>query len=321
MAKSDVPTPHDVLFRALLSDPDRAAAFLRDHLPNAIAGRLAATPPKLMDGTFVDEALRSSQSDLLFEVRLTSGAPAYLYVLAEHKSVPDPAAPLQLAGYMLRIWTRYAQGRASRLRALPPIIPMVCYHGERRWTVPGGLADMIAPADPEMIFLPGERYILRDLGALSVEDLSRDAALKAGFITLRREALALLEAVISGLGDDVTLQKQVFEYILRTYPDLDLDALQAELRKTRHSTLETLVGTIAETLIAEGKQAGIAEGEARGEARGKRESLHRLLVRRFGDLPQDVSIRLQNASAADLDRWTDRVLDASSVAAVFRDTP
>ncbi|WP_170565407.1 hypothetical protein [Ruegeria atlantica] len=37
MAPSDIPTPHDVLFRALLSAPHRTAAFLRDHLPNAVA--------------------------------------------------------------------------------------------------------------------------------------------------------------------------------------------------------------------------------------------------------------------------------------------
>ena len=29
-------TPHDALFKALLSDPQRAGAFLRDHLPNEV---------------------------------------------------------------------------------------------------------------------------------------------------------------------------------------------------------------------------------------------------------------------------------------------
>ena len=50
--------PHDSLFRALVSDPGRAAALIRDHLPKRIVGLLADTPPAPLDGSFVDETLR-----------------------------------------------------------------------------------------------------------------------------------------------------------------------------------------------------------------------------------------------------------------------
>jgi len=56
-----------------LSDPARAGAFLHDHLPNDIAGHLADTLPVILDGSFVDEALAGSRSDLLLEVALRSG--------------------------------------------------------------------------------------------------------------------------------------------------------------------------------------------------------------------------------------------------------
>ena len=72
-------TPHDGLFRALISDPGRAAAFTRDHLPDRIVGLLADAPHVPLDGSFVDEALRGSQSDILFKVELASGGPAYVY--------------------------------------------------------------------------------------------------------------------------------------------------------------------------------------------------------------------------------------------------
>ncbi len=94
-------TPHDRLFRALASDPGRAAALIRDHLPERIVGLLAATPPVALDGSYVDEALRVSQSDMLFRVELASGGPAFVYLLAEHKSSADPGTPLQLASYMI----------------------------------------------------------------------------------------------------------------------------------------------------------------------------------------------------------------------------
>ena len=164
MSKPGTPTPHDDLFRALLSDRERAGAFLRDHLPNEIAGHLQSDPPEIVEGSFIDEALRSTQSDVLLEVKTKSDDPAFVYVLAEHKSTPDIALPLQLAGYMVEIWKRYAGGRAGKLRALPPIIPIVCYHGAANWTVPDGIGAMIAGQGSDALsVLPGESYILRNL--------------------------------------------------------------------------------------------------------------------------------------------------------------
>ena len=58
---------------------------------------------------------------------------------------------------------------------------------------------MIATDDPELVFLPGERFILRVLTALPSEDLSRDAALKAGLIALARRAIECFEMMAEGL--------------------------------------------------------------------------------------------------------------------------
>ncbi|MCY4168669.1 MAG: Rpn family recombination-promoting nuclease/putative transposase, partial [Rhodobacter sp.] len=192
---ADLPTPHDALFRALLSDPERARDFLRDHLPVSFSSRLADTPPETIEGGFVDEALAGSQSDLLLRVGLAAGGDAFVYVLVEHKSTPDPGLPLQLASYMVRIWKRYAGTSATRLRALPPIVPVVVFHGPADWTVPGSLDEMIAGAAPDLAFLPGSGYILRNLHAMDIDALSTNAALRAGFITLRREALGFLAEI------------------------------------------------------------------------------------------------------------------------------
>lgn len=314
--------PHDALFKALLSDPQRAGAFLRDHLPNEIAGRLSAALPALVDGSYVDEALRDTRSDLLFRVELTSGEAAFVFVLIEHKSAPDPAVALQLAGYMVQIWKRHAgDGGAGGLRSLPPIIPMVCYHGAAKWRAPGGIAELIAGNDPVLKVLPGETYILRDLTAMAREELSSDAALRAGFMAMRREAVAYLEEVIGDLSGHATLQKQVLEYILRVYSNFDLDDIKARLIGAQHKDLEDFVGNVAERLMAEGKQLGIAEGEARGlaegEAQGKSQTLVRLLERRFVNLTSLQRGRIDAADVKQLDVWLDRIFDGDSVDAVL----
>jgi len=95
--------------------------------------------------------------------------------------------------------------------------------------------------------------------------------------------------------------------------------------------MEGLVGAIMEALRAEGEARGIAMGRAEGEARGiemgraegmaegRRRDLTRLLERRFGPLPGNVTRRIADADTDRLDRWFDRVLDADGLAAVFGD--
>ena len=192
---AELPNPHDAFIRSLLTNPERAHDFLRDHLPNNIAGQLVDEPPQILDGNFVDEALAGSQSDILMKVSLKAGGEAFCYFLIEAKSKPEPGLPLQLATYMARIWRRYAGDNHQKLQNLPPIIPLVIYTGQRAWNVPAGLAEMIAAPDRELAFLPGERYILRNLRTMPLDKLSRNSELRAGFITLRKEALEYLAAI------------------------------------------------------------------------------------------------------------------------------
>jgi len=46
---ADLPTPHDTLFRALLSDRERVRDFLRDHRPNGIPGLLSDPLTELVE--------------------------------------------------------------------------------------------------------------------------------------------------------------------------------------------------------------------------------------------------------------------------------
>ena len=57
-----------------------------------------------------------------------------------------------------------------------------------------------------------------------------------------------------------------------------------------------------------------------GRHEGEAVLLKRLLARRFGHLPQYVLARLDQASSADLERWSERLLEANSLEEVFAQT-
>nr|VFK32797.1 MAG: conserved hypothetical protein (putative transposase or invertase) [Candidatus Kentron sp. MB]VFK76550.1 MAG: conserved hypothetical protein (putative transposase or invertase) [Candidatus Kentron sp. MB] len=74
--------------------------------------------------------------------------------------------------------------------------------------------------------------------------------------------------------------------------------------------------------LAEGRTEGHAEGHAEGREKGRLEGeiavLRRLLIRRFGDLPNWVESRLLDADASQLETWSERILEISSLTALFR---
>jgi len=73
--------------------------------------------------------------------------------------------------------------------------------------------------------------------------------------------------------------------------------------------------------LAAGKAAGLAAGRAEGRVDGraeaKAETLLLQLEQRFGALPAATQKKVRGARIAELDRWLRRVLDATSLAAVF----
>ena len=302
--------PHDKLFKGLLDQPGAAGALLRERLPPEIVGLLTEEPPELVDGEFIDEALRGSQSDRLFRVRLKDGGDVLLYVLIDHKSAPDPGVLLQLLGYLLRIWQRYAGGKAEALRSLPPILPMVVYHGAGAWTVSLSLRDTIRAPEAIKRHQPDLRYVLVDLGPIPNEHLSASAPLRAGLLALKYshqegDVEAVLVQAFTDARDLPSLFKMLVVYATTVYATVNSDLLRRAISKVKPEWEDEMLSIAAKEWIAEGR------------AEGKAEVLLRLLRRRFQSLPSEVEDRVRTADSDHLDEWTDRFLDARTLSDVF----
>ena len=69
--------------------------------------------------------------------------------------------------------------------------------------------------------------------------------------------------------------------------------------------------------MQQGMQQGMQRGMDQGRVEGERALLERQLRRRFGMLSPEVTERLGQASAADLETWAENVLDAPTLDDVF----
>ena len=136
--------PHDLMVRAVLSDLTEAASFLQTHLPEAVSQALNWSTLKLLEGSFVDEDLRESEADLLYEVEHVSGETVlWVYVLLEHQSTPDRWMRLRLLKYCCRIWDLSFRDFPDQ-RDLRAIVPLVFYQGARSWSYSSEFADLFA---------------------------------------------------------------------------------------------------------------------------------------------------------------------------------
>jgi len=68
------------------------------------------------------------------------------------------------------------------------------------------------------------------------------------------------------------------------------------------------------------KQQGREQGRRQGIPQGEAQILCRQLTRRFGPLPDWVETKSSQASTELLESWADRILDAESLDAAFRET-
>jgi hypothetical protein len=304
-----VSTPHDAFFKRLLGSPEAAATFLRERLPPEIAAVLAPDPPEPVPGSFIDEEYRPSQSDLLFRVRTVENDEAFLYALVEHKSKPDPLVALQLLGYMVRIWDRWLRERprtGAPLR-LPPIIPMVVYHGADSWTVSTAFPPLVRAPAALQPYVPAFDYLLTDLGGIEDDALSANARLQAGLLVLKyifREDLLeqLPRMLVAQVGEFVI---EMLRYVAATRHFLNEEAIRAAIRRALPEQEERIMSTLAE------------QWEERGLVKGKAAALLQILTHRFGEPSETVRAAVLAADPATLEVWIDRALEASNPEAVF----
>ena len=109
--------PHDLMVRAVLSDLVEATSFLQRHLPQEVSQALNWSTLTLLEGSFVDEDLRASEADFLYEIERLSGEESvWIYVLLEHQSTPDRWMRFRLLSAPLWRHVRVRLRRQSRRR-------------------------------------------------------------------------------------------------------------------------------------------------------------------------------------------------------------
>jgi hypothetical protein len=185
-----------------------------------------------------------------------------IYVLVEHKSTPDKDVVLQLLNYMGAIWRQ----QRRRRRKPAAILPVVLYHGRRRWHAPLSFHPWLSPPPALEPHNPDFSYVLCDLSVTADDQLPSDPLPQAGMLALKygmrpqlRDQLRRIFALLAESGG-IELLRTTIRYLLWTNTGVDEAQVVAAVRPAWGTQGEQAVATIAEKLMQKGRQEGRQEG-------------------------------------------------------------
>ena len=311
---------HDALYHRLFSHPLMVEQVVRGFVPEAMAMGLDFRRMERVVAKFHGRGGRRREGDVVWRLPTRDGVDVYLYILLEFQSQTDWWMAVRAQVYEGLLWQQVI--KENKLKAgerLPPVLMLVLYNGEPRWTAPATLTELIALPDdsPLWSWQPQVRYHVLDMGRFAKSELAiRDSLAALLFRLEQRHA----PAELAGLIDEVIGW-------FRGHPDCeDLKRLFTEL--VRHAMegfgrpmpipddlmeTKTMLATLAESW----KQQWLAEGKAEGEAKGKAEALIRLVEKRFGPLPAGQRERILAAGEVTVEAWLDRLMEVPSLEALL----
>ncbi|POT31516.1 Rpn family recombination-promoting nuclease/putative transposase [Citrobacter braakii] len=266
MAKSATSTPHDAVFKKIISYPEMARDFLEIHLPVALREICDLQTLKLEPTSFIEKDLRAYYSDVLWSLKTREGE-GYIYCVIEHQST----AVQHMAFRLMRYATAAMQYHLDAgYRTLPLVIPMLFYH-EQQSPYPWSLNWLDEFDYPQLARkLYSEAFPLVDITVVSDDEIMqhrRIALLELMQKHIRdRDLMGLVDSLVALLVTRTVNDSQLqtlFNYLLQRGEASHVSEFIREIAGRSPHNKEKLM-TIAEKLRQEGHHNGLQEGWLKG---------------------------------------------------------
>ena len=303
-----IKNPHDTLFKRTLRDKEVARDFLKNYLPENILDEVDLTDINIAKDSFVDKELKESFSDILYNVSIND-RDGYIYLLFEHKSYLDKMTPVQLLSYITDIWELHEN--QSTEDKLPPIIPILIYHGKKRWSFGDQLSELIGDSPESIVdYIPDYRYLVYDFSEYSDSEIKGEIKLRI-FLKLishifdddfengLRKVLPLMNK-LQEKSTGMEYIETVVKYILNTGEEMSLQELNKKVKDISSEGSEFIM-TIAEKLIEEGKREGRREA--------MEDMVIKLLKNKFNNLPKKYKTKIKGLNIEKLELIFNQLTD------------
>ena len=280
----NIKRPHDTFFKQLMRDPEAVKDFLKAFFPASLSERIDYDTVRVIDTEKTDRKYRKFYLDLSVNCMI-SGADSEIYIVFEHKSYPDRFTLIQMLNYLSVVWEDNIRNN-ERLR---PIIPVVFYHGRRRFNLPTEFADYFDVDEIIQDFLLNFKVVLFDTN----QHTDKEILQACGNFYLAASLLAMKH-----IFNDIESFKPIFKHIVRLDRDHFLTVLQYVImsKDFQEDELEQIIkeagGDTMPSLAQRWIDQGIQQGMEAGMVQDAQEMVLDAIETRFGSYPDALKARI-----------------------------
>jgi predicted transposase YdaD len=289
-----------------------------------------------VNASYVSEQFAERHGDMVWKVQLGSQL-LFVYLLLEFQSQPERWMALRMQVYVgLLYQDLLKRGALADAGRLPPVLPLVFYNGKMPWNASDELRSLVASAPDELAcFQASQRYLLIDQNRIESRQLAHAMNLVAFLFSFELSVppSVLINVFNTLLGwlagvERAPLRRSIDAWLrmlqLREAGTIFFDGVEQLLEdEAMGERFQRNYASWADYHVEQGRQQGRQQGREEGREEGMtqamRHMLRRQLQHRFASVPDSLMAMIDQASAAHLERWLDRVLDAPDVEVVFSD--
>lgn len=253
---------HDSGYKKLFSNHEFVRQLLTGFVNEEWINDIEYGTLERIDKSFISDEFSERESDLIYKVKF-KGKDIYIFLLLEFQSTVDRFMSLRMLRYITELYEDLVKNQ--KLKTLPAVFPVMLYNGEKRWTAPEELSNLIENSIPEK-YIPRFRYYKIAENEFTKNFLkSIKNVVGALFYTencsgeeLQHEIDIIVELLKTEKPDEISLFIKWFKHMFQERKELIEEVKGIEEVNTM---LRTSLKKYSKKIAHEAKMEGVIEGK------------------------------------------------------------
>jgi predicted transposase/invertase (TIGR01784 family) len=263
---------HDKGYKKLFKNKSIFQQLLETFVPEAWIKELDFNTCESLDKSFISDHYKETASDIIYKVK-RNRRNSFVVILMEFKSTVERFITLHLANYITNFYMDYVESTPN-VKLLPPVFPILLYNGDKEWTAPTKISEVIDDSQ-----LLGKYALNFEYFAIPINKYDREYLLKIKnvvsilFLAEAHYDAELLEQLFLEVFEreadkgPISLLLNWFVQLSKhgKIPEEDVDELE-RIYTSKEEVRQMLI-----TALKKEKQEIFDQGKREGEREGKRE--------------------------------------------------
>jgi len=281
-------------YKKLFSHPRMIEDLFNAFIKEDFVSEIDFTSLKRVNNSFVTDNFKDREADIIWKTKFKDKN-AYIFILIEFQSTVDKFMPLRMLTYILLFYQELL--KKSKTNKLPAVFPVLLYNGEKKWTAPEKIEDLIEmPFTSIKPYIPKFKYYKIAENEFEKESLEKLNNLTAQLFNIENSSVNELDDVISKLL--TILKTEVPRELQRDFGlwlrqilrirNSDFDIGKLDEMEVKPMLAEE-IKRFEKEVIREEVRKGKLEGKIEGKIEGKMEERHEL-ARKLVKMGVDIDI-------------------------------